>query len=158
MTRDRRGAFVEHAAGVFIAQGFPPMPARVLIALTASDEGRLTSEELQKQLDVSAAAVSGAVRYLQTLGFVLRATEPGGRRHVYRLVSNVPWYTGSLSRAAGMRQIAEILGESREAIPAESPAHARIEEMIAFFHFLERRMPELLEEWQQLRRSDETAV
>ena len=153
MTRDRRAAFVEHAAGVFIAQGFPPMPARVLIALTASDEGRLTSDELQEELGVSAAAVSGAVRYLQTLGFVLRATEPGGRRHVYRLVSTVPWYTGSLSRAAGMRQIADILGEGRVAIPAESPAHARIEEMIAFFHFLERRMPELLDEWEQLRRS-----
>ena len=155
MTRDRRAAFVEHAASVFIAQGFPPMPARVLLALTASDDGRLTSDELQDQLGVSAAAVSGAVRYLQTLGFVLRATEPRGRRHVYRLVSGVPWYTGSLSRGAGMRQIADILGESRVAIPAESPARARIEEMIAFFQFLERRMPELLEEWDRLRQADE---
>ena len=157
MTDDRRAAFVEHVAGVFIAQGVPPMPARVLIALTASDEGRLTSEELQEQLDVSAAAVSGAVRFLQTVGFVLRATEPRGRRHVYRLDPAVPWYTGSLNRAAGMRQIADILGEGRAALPEESPARARIEEMIGFFLFLERRMPELLAEWEQLRRSEKPA-
>lgn len=106
---------------------------------------------------MSAAAVSGAVRYLQTLGFVLRATEPGGRRHVYRLVTAVPWYSGGLSRAAGMRQIAEILGEGRVAIPADPPAHARIEEMIGFFLFLERRMPELLAEWDQLRRVEKPA-
>jgi DNA-binding transcriptional regulator GbsR (MarR family) len=152
MTGDARAAFVEHAAEVFIAQGFPAMPARVLLALTASDEGRLTSDELRAQLGVSAAAVSGATRYLQTVGFVQRGTEPRGRRHVYRLVSSVPWYTGSLSRANAMRQIADILGEGRVAIPAASPAHARIEEMIEFFEFLERRMPELLAEWDELRR------
>jgi len=149
---DARTAFVEHAAGVFIAQGFPAMPARVLLALTASDDGALTSEELQQQLGVSAAAVSGAVRYLQTLAFVSRGTERRGRRHLYRLSAAVPWYTGSLSRAAAMRQIADILGDGRTAIPADSPAHARIEEMIGFFEFLEKRMPELLQEWNDRRK------
>jgi DNA-binding transcriptional regulator GbsR (MarR family) len=149
---DARTDFVEHAAGVFIAQGFPAMPARVLLALTASDDGALTSEELQQQLGVSAAAVSGAVKYLQTLAFVSRGTESRGRRHLYRLSASVPWYTGSLSRAAAMRQIADILGEGRTAIPVESPAHARIEEMIGFFQFLERRMPELLQEWMDERK------
>jgi len=148
---DDRTAFVEHAAGVFIAQGFPAMPARVLLALTASDDGALTSAELQHQLGVSAAAVSGAVRYLQTLAFVSRGTESRGRRHVYRLVAGVPWYTGSLNRAHAMRQIADVLGGSRTAIPADSPAHARIAEMIGFFEFLEKRMPELLAEWDALR-------
>lgn len=152
MTRDPRAAFVEHAAGVFVAQGFPPMPARVLLALTASDDGRLTSGQLQGQLGVSAAAVSGAVRYLQTVGFVERAIYPGGRRHVYRLVSSMPWYAASLSRAGAMRRIADVLREGRTAIPTDSPAHDRVEEMIGFFEFLEERMPALLVEWEARRR------
>ena len=40
------------------------MPARVFAALLASDDGALTSAELGEQLQVSPAAVSGAVRYL----------------------------------------------------------------------------------------------
>jgi hypothetical protein len=92
------------------------------------------------------------VKYLQTLAFVSRGTEASGRRHLYRLSASIPWYTGSLSRAAAMRQIADILGEGRTAIPPGSPAHDRIEEMIGFFQFLEKRMPELLQEWNELRK------
>jgi DNA-binding transcriptional regulator GbsR (MarR family) len=151
---DARIRFVEHAAGELAAQGFPPMPARVLMALTASDEGALTSGELQEQLGVSAAAVSGAVRYLQTVGFLRRGTEAGGRRHVYRLPDGSPWYTATLVRGGQMRRIVEVLAEGRESLPPGSPAWVRVSEMSDFFVFLERRMPELLEEWVALRRAD----
>ena len=40
------------------------MPARVFSALLATDSGRLTAAELAERLQISPAAVSGAVRYL----------------------------------------------------------------------------------------------
>lgn len=149
---DARARFIEHAAGEFVAQGFPPMPARVLIALTASDTGALTTEELRHQLGVSAAAVSGAVKYLQTIGFLRRGTEAGGRRHVYRLPEPNPWYSATLARGGAMRRLTAILSEGLEALPAGSGGHARVAELVDFFAFLERRMPELLDEWEELRR------
>lgn len=153
-----RDRFVEHAAGEFTAQGFPPMPARVLMALTASDGGELTSGQLQAQLGVSAAAVSGAVRYLQTVGFLRRGSGGGGRRHVYRLPEPNAWYTATLARGGQMGRLTAVLDEGVVAVPEGSGAHERLVEMRDFFAFLERRMPELLQEWDALRRGEDPAT
>ena len=56
------------------------MPARVFAALLATDSGRLTAAELAELLQISPAAVSGAVRYLTQVGMVHREREPGSRR------------------------------------------------------------------------------
>jgi DNA-binding transcriptional regulator GbsR (MarR family) len=134
------------AATELAHQGFPPMPARVVMALTASEEGRMTAEELAAQLGASPAAVSGAVRYLGTLGFVRTTTGPGSRRHVYSL-PHEPWYTATLTKPGVYRNLIQLLSKASAQMPTGSAARARIEEMVDFFRFLERRMPELLEEW-----------
>ena len=73
-------AFVEHLALVFTDWGFPRMPSRVLITLMAADEEALTAAELAERLDVSPAAISGAVRYLIHIGMLQRCRRraPGG--------------------------------------------------------------------------------
>ena len=43
---DPFAAFIERAASELAAQGFPRMPARVLMALTATQDGKATAEEL----------------------------------------------------------------------------------------------------------------
>jgi DNA-binding transcriptional regulator GbsR (MarR family) len=142
-----RQEFVAAASTELAAQGFPAMPARVLMALTASDDGRLTAEELTGILGVSAAAVSGAIRYLILLGFVRQTTVPGSRRHLYLLPESSPWYTSTLTRSSIYTHTTAILERGVELIPEDSPARARIAEMAGFFRFLERRMPLLLDEW-----------
>jgi DNA-binding transcriptional regulator GbsR (MarR family) len=144
---DGRQEFVAAASTELASQGFPAMPARVLMALTASDDGRLTAQELTAVLGVSAAAVSGAIRYLILLGFVRRTTVPGSRRHLYVLPDSSPWYTATLMRSAVFQHTSAVLERGAESIPAESPARARVAEMAEFFRFLERRMPLLLDEW-----------
>ena len=71
--------FVEHFAAQLVEAGLPRMPARVFVALLASDAGVLTSVELGEQLRISPAAVSGAVRYLSQVRMVSREREPGSR-------------------------------------------------------------------------------
>jgi DNA-binding transcriptional regulator GbsR (MarR family) len=142
--------FVARSATELAAQGFPAMPARVIMALTASEQGQLTSEQLTDVLSASPAAISGAVRYLGTLGFVRQTTVPGSRRHVYTL-PHTPWYTASLTRPGVYRNIIELLGSGAAQLPEDSSARARIEEMADFFRFFERRIPELLDEWHQAR-------
>ena len=144
---DGRHEFVASASSELAAQGFPAMPARVLMALTASDAGRLTSEELTSILGISAGAVSGAIGYLVTLGFVRRAAVSGSRRHLYVLPEATPWYASTLTRPNVYGHTVGVLERGVRSLPEDSPARARVEEMTEFFRFLERRMPVLLEEW-----------
>ena len=80
----------EHSATILTSAGFPKMAARVLMALTVTESAGLTASELAETLDVSAAAISGAVRYLQTLGIVRRISQNGTRRDRYEIPSD--WY------------------------------------------------------------------
>src|ERR1700712_2445479 len=93
MKRDERALndVVERAASILAAAGFPKMPARVLMALTVTETGGLTAVELSEQLGVSAAAISGAVRYLQTVGIARRVSQSGSRRDRYELPEDA-WY------------------------------------------------------------------
>lgn len=139
-------ALVESSAAELTAHGFPAMPARVVMALTVNEDCRLTSEELTTQLSASPAAISGAVRYLNTLGVIRQATVAGSRRHVYSL-THTPWYTVSLTNPSVYRNLTRLLESGSTQLDAGSAARARVEEMAEFFRFLEQRMPELLDEW-----------
>ena len=150
MSEDSPAELLAGAATELAHHGFPAMPARVVMALTASEEGRLTAEELATRLEASPAAISGAVRYLGTLGFVRAGTVPGSRRHVYTLPHS-PWYTATLTRPGIYRNLTELLSAAAARMGEDSAARERIEEMVDFFRFFERRMPELLEEWHQQR-------
>src|SRR6202050_144128 len=84
--RDDAGVtrFVEDLASALMEMGVPRMPARVFAALLTTDSGRLTAAELDTKLQISPAAVSGAVRYLVQIGMARRESEAGSRRHYYR--------------------------------------------------------------------------
>ena len=51
----------------------------------------MTAVELTEALQVSAAGVSGAVKYLVQVGWVRREREPGGRKDVYVAMDDV-WH------------------------------------------------------------------
>ncbi|WP_138443156.1 GbsR/MarR family transcriptional regulator [Sinomonas susongensis] len=137
----------ETSAAVLAAAGFPKMPARALMALVVSPDGALTAAELAEVLAASPAAVSGAVRYLQTLGFVHRVSQPGSRRDRYALPDNA-WYVVTLRQNPVYERLADLAEATVEALPEDSPARARVDEMGRFYRFLMARLPELLDEWE----------
>jgi DNA-binding transcriptional regulator GbsR (MarR family) len=143
---------VEQSAAILTAAGFPRIPARAMMTLLVSETGGYTAAELSEILGVSAAAVSGAVRYLQTIGMVHRVSQPGSRRDRYALPDHA-WYT-ILARGNPIYNSLATLSESAvEAIgDPESDASKRTAEMAAFYRFLGERMSGLLEEWESLRR------
>jgi DNA-binding transcriptional regulator GbsR (MarR family) len=149
---DPFGEFIERASSEMVAQGFPRMPARVLMALTATEEGKATAEELAATLQASPAAISGAVRYLGVVGFVRNTTIPGTRKHIYSL-GDLPWYTASFSRTHLYAQIENSLRGSTDRMPDDSKARARIEEVADFFHFMQMRLPSVLDEWHAERKA-----
>ena len=136
MIRTRCGAFVEHLALVFTDWGFPRMPSRVLITLMAADEEALTAAELAERLEVSPAAISGAVRYLIHIGMLQRVPTPGSRRDRYRLPVD-PWYESASLRDGYMSQVVSVSGEGVAALGADTAAGRRIARMRDFFMFVQ---------------------
>ncbi|QNA91319.1 MULTISPECIES: GbsR/MarR family transcriptional regulator [unclassified Microbacterium] len=149
---DHRGVEpAEQAAAMMTAAGMARMPARVMMALVAAPEGGYTAAQLGERLGVSAAAVSGAVRYLQQLHFIQRRSRPGDRRDRYEFVHD-PFYASIV----GNMPVYSRLSEYIDAIAAEQSeddgARERAEELAEFFRFLSVRMLQIVEDWRDLRR------
>ena len=74
----------------------------------------MTAAELTEALDVSPAAVSGAVRYLTQTYLIGKEREPGSRRDVY-VVQADAWHDAMLTRD---RVLAQIETSLRAGVPA----------------------------------------
>jgi predicted transcriptional regulator len=138
--------FVERFAVNLEQSGVPRMPARVFVALLATDSGSLTAAELAERLQASPAAISGAVRYLVQVSLISRERDPGTRRDRYRVWDDA-WYEAVVRRERLLALWEESAREGVEALGARTPAGRRMAETAAFFAFLRREMPALLQRW-----------
>ncbi|MEU5692221.1 MarR family transcriptional regulator [Actinosynnema sp. NPDC020468] len=142
--------FIERFAAAFVEAGMARMPARVFAGLLATDSGTLTAAELADLLQVSPAAISGAVRYLTQVSMVSREREAGSRRDVYRVYDDV-WYEVVFRREQALARWEAPLREGMNALGADSAAGRRISETLEFFEFLHREMPAMLDRWRVYR-------
>jgi hypothetical protein len=146
--RDEAAAarFVERFATNLEHSGVPRMPARVFVALLTTDSGSLTAAELAERLQASPAAISGAVRYLTQVSLISREREPGSRRDRYRVWDDA-WYEAVVRRERLLAMFEDSARSGVEALGAGTPAGKRMAETAAFFTFLRREMPALLQRW-----------
>jgi predicted transcriptional regulator len=142
------GRFVEELASALTEMGVPRMPARVFAALLTTDSGRLTAADLATNLQVSPAAVSGAVRYLIQIGMVRRESEPGSRRHFYRTPDNV-WDEVIGIRDHLMARWTGVLREGVEILGGDTPAGERVAESVRFFEFVNSELPSVIRKWRE---------
>jgi DNA-binding transcriptional regulator GbsR (MarR family) len=152
MTRDEAAVsrFVETFAAAFADAGVPRMPSRVFAAILATDSGRLTSAELAEALQVSPAAISGAVRYLTQVDLLVRVREPGSRRDVYA-VRDDAWYEAIVRRERLLDAWARAARDGVAALGPRTPAGERLRETLEFFEFLKAEMPAMLDRWRASR-------
>jgi DNA-binding transcriptional regulator GbsR (MarR family) len=148
---DDTGAFSareaeEHAAAMLDAAGMQRMPARVMMTLVGAPDGGLTAAELSTRLGVSAAAVSGAVRYLQTARFVRRISRPGDRVVRYDLMAD-GWGSMVIANAPMYARLAEYIDTIADGMTDAPASVDRARDMAGFLRFLAGRMPELVAEW-----------
>jgi len=147
--------FIEKFAAVLMAAGFPPMPARVFVALLISADGRLTSAELVEQLTISPAAVSGAVRYLTGLSLVHKERVPGSRREYYRMPADI-WPQVMTMRSQILVRWTALLKEGMDLVGRDTAAGERMADHAAYFEFLIAEMPALFARWEASGRSGES--
>jgi len=142
--------FVERFAVTMSDAGIPRMPARVLVALLSTDSGRLTAAELAEFLQVSPAAVSTAVRYLEQVNMVTRERRPGSRREHYRLLDDL-WYEAGARRDQILDRWEATAREGVEVLGPDTPAGARMAEAVAYLAFTNEELPKLLARWHERR-------
>ncbi|MFJ2555425.1 MULTISPECIES: GbsR/MarR family transcriptional regulator [unclassified Streptomyces] len=141
--------FVERFAAVMTESGMQRTASRVFAAIVSSDDASLTSAELSERLGISPAAVSGAIRYLVQVGLVGRERDPGSRRDRYRVHDDV-WYTTFTQRDATLARWENALREGAESLGRDTPAGARLAEMIEFFEFVQAELATMMDRWRTL--------
>ena len=147
--------FIERFAAVLVTAGFPPMPARVFVALLVADGSRLSSAELTGQLRISPAAVSGAVRYLTGLGLVHKERVPGSRREYYRMPADI-WRQVMMLQSQVLVRWTALLKEGIVLVGKDTPAGELMADHAAYFEFLTTEMPALFARWEASARSGES--
>lgn len=111
----------------------------------------MTAAEIVERLDVSAAAVSGAVRYLIQVGWIRREREIGTRRDVYVAMDEL-WHEMLLRADQTYRPIIRALDEGVAAYTAVPGAQRRLETSREFLEFLAQEMQAMSRRWEQRRR------
>lgn len=140
--------FVESFASALVEAGVPQMPALVFVALLATEAGSLTADELAEQLQVSRAAISGAVNYLGQVGMIARERQPGTRRNRY-VLQDPTWYEAVARRE---RVLDRWIATTREGVNALGPttlAGRRLTDQLAFLEFLRNEMAGVLARWHE---------
>jgi predicted transcriptional regulator len=141
-----RAKFRERLGSALTDAGMPRMPSRVFAALFSADTGRMTAAELTDTLQVSPAAISGAVRYLTQLGMASREREPGSRRDHYVVRDDV-WQRMMAQRDRLMGTLLASVREGITLIGTGSPAGRRAADTLEFLEFLEAELPRVVNRW-----------
>ena len=145
----KRTEFVERLAGNLTQMGFPRMPARVFALLLATPEETLTARELAERLGVSAAAISGAVRYLGQFRMVERTRVPGDRVDRFGVGVNF-WEHAIRAEAAAFGPLVEMFDQALDQIDFGA-AKPRVREARDFLSFYRDEVPRLLARWRETR-------
>jgi len=110
----------------------------------------MTAVELTETLQVSAAGVSGAVKYLVQVGWVRREREPGGRKDVYVAMDDV-WHSLLLRSDQVYGPIIRALDEGVTAAP-DAQARERLAESREFLVFVGEEMAGMARRWEARKR------
>ena len=144
---------VERFAIALASTGMARMPARVFAYALVDDADRYTATELAAALRVSPAAISTSVRDLVNAGLLGKQREPGARIDTYVLHDEDIWSEIYLQREGVLEQFERIAGEGVELVGRERPGGRRLAETAAFFAFMRKEMPALVERWREYRRA-----
>ncbi|MFD4947282.1 GbsR/MarR family transcriptional regulator [Streptomyces sp. NPDC058239] len=144
--------FVERFASDMTEAGMQRMASRVFAALLADDDASMTSAELAMALQISPAAVSGAINYLTQVSMVGRERDPGSRRDRYRLHNEV-WYTTFANRDRVLTRWENTLKDGARTLGEHTPAGARLIETAAFFEFLQSELGAVMDRWREHRKT-----
>jgi DNA-binding transcriptional regulator GbsR (MarR family) len=150
-------ANVEQLGAALAEAGLPSLPSRIFAALLVDGDGRMTSAEVTEVLGVSAAAVSGGVKYLTHLQMIRRERVPGSRRDVY-VVDDDAWHGLMLRREHMYAPILRALHGALDDLGRQHPSYHRLMLTAEFLRFVDAEMADLSAKWAAHRREFERTL
>lgn len=142
---------VERFSQTLEGAGMPRMAARVFAYVLAEDSDRYTAGELAEGLQVSPAAISGAVRYLVDARLLFKEREPGRRSDLYRVYDGDVWTAILAARVPMLEHFVLAVDDAIAMIGTDHPGGRRLLETREFFAFVQRDMLEMLDRWAEYR-------
>jgi DNA-binding transcriptional regulator GbsR (MarR family) len=143
---DPQAQFIESLALQLSSMGLQRMAARAFAALLCADGGSMTARELAERLGASAAAISGALKYLTQFGIVARDRRPGERVDHYS-VGPDSWGAAIEAETNGYEGLIGVLEKGVREVPFSEEAAARVAETRDFFVFVSGELPRLMDRW-----------
>lgn len=145
-------AFVEDFGLALAGLGFPRMPARVFALMLAAPEDTQTAKDLAGRLEVSPAAISGAVRYLTQIGLAQRSRRTGERVDRYGLGSDV-WAGVFRAEIEAYGPLSALCDKALDSGELAQAGSERVAETRDFLLFMTDEMPRILERWRASRQA-----
>ena len=142
---------VERVAGLLVGGGMPRMASRVFAYALADDADRYTAADFATGLQVSPAAVSGALRYLLDTRLLLKDREPGLRADLYRIYDDDVWSSIMGARLPMLEMWEQAVADAADLIGPEHRGGRRLRETQEFFRFTRLELAEMLDRWKQHR-------
>ncbi|WP_197022312.1 GbsR/MarR family transcriptional regulator [Candidatus Blastococcus massiliensis] len=143
--------FVERFALALREAGMAPMPARVFAYALSDDADRYTAAELAEGLQVSPAAISGAVRQLVQIGFLVREREPGTRSDLYVLDDENLWTRFTGAELGALQKFEDVVASGIDLLGVDRPGGRRLAETREFFAFLHEVLADAVARWPEER-------
>lgn len=137
--------FATRFTELFVYDGMPRMQARVLTCLHLTDSGSLTAAELVRQLEVSPASISTAVRALEERDLIRR--ERDSRRRDRYCIDKNTWRRATLNLAGTTGVRVQVARRGIEILGPTTPAGIRLDEMSRYLDYIGRQMVQVIERW-----------
>lgn len=150
--------FVEQFGLILNDAGLPRMPARVFAYVLADDAEKYTASELAEGLQVSPAAISGAVRMLVRGGLLGKERAPGSRVDHYRVYDSDVWSAIFDQRMPIIDRTITTLERLLVDLNPDRPGAKRARETLEFYRFIRSEQAALMERWRKHRQEHNLGV
>lgn len=140
--------FAEEMAVAFERFGIPRGAGRLLGWMLICEPARQTTADLVAGLGISKASISSAVRLLESYGLLTRVVVPGDRSDRYEVRPDA--FESTYSQITAYRSFGDLLERGLAVVgdPA-GPRAGRLRETAAFYRFLEREWPAVVERFHE---------
>jgi DNA-binding transcriptional regulator GbsR (MarR family) len=142
---------VERFGQALEGSGMARMPARVFAYVLAEDSDRYTAAQLAEGLQVSPAAISGAVRYLVDTGLLIRERAPGRKGDIFRVLDGDIWTTITTARKPMIDNFIAAVDDAIALVGADTPGGRRLVETADFLRFTRADLDDLPRRWASYR-------
>ncbi|MFY7065771.1 GbsR/MarR family transcriptional regulator [Nocardiopsis changdeensis] len=144
-------AFVEEAGLFYERLGLSRTEGRVMGRLLSAPEDDADAPALCEALGVAKSSMSVSLRRLEQAGLVERFRRPGERRDRYRLAEDV-FQRAFRAKMAEFDRFRALAERGLAAVGDDPRRRERLELMRDMYGFMADRFPDLLDEWDRVRK------